>query len=205
MLYGWSPSIGDPTVYGWLTVFFYFVAAAISYCNWHANRLPTRPGTNALFRSRARRRFWIVTGFVLLGLGINKQLDLQTLLTDIGRATAREQGWYDARQGVQRQFISAVAVIALVCGATLPVLARRAGRWEMAATIGLVSLFAFVGIRAASFHHIDAVLSSTWAGAKINHVMELGGIAVIALTALGRKAQDRRRCHPKRWGRVLQT
>lgn len=205
MLFGWSLSIGDLTVYKSLTAVPYFVASAMSWYNWQVNRIPTLPGPDAYFGSRARRRFWMTAGLVLLGLGINKQLDLDAVLTGIGRATAQQQGWYDARQSLQREFIGAVAVVALVCSAILPVLARRAGRWEIAATIGLVGLFAFVAIRAASFHQIDAVLGSGWAGVKVSHVMELGGITTIALTALGRMARDRKERHPKSPGRVLPT
>jgi hypothetical protein len=42
---------------------------------------------------------------MFVGLGINKQLDLQTALTEFGRVLADNQGWYDKRQVVQVWFI----------------------------------------------------------------------------------------------------
>lgn len=156
------------------------------YLNWRNARTSTAPGARAYFRSRARKRVWFVMTATLIALGINKQLDIQTLFTDIGRVTAKQQGWYMERRGVQYEFIVAVGAIAAVCAMIVPFIARRAGRWEILAAIGLTSLFAFVFIRAASFHHIDAILSLGVAGIRVNHVMELGGILIIAFAAIRR-------------------
>jgi len=47
-----------------------------------------------------------------LALGINKQLDLQTALTEAGRVLARYQGWYEQRQFVQ---LVVIALFAMTC------------------------------------------------------------------------------------------
>ena len=67
---------------------------------------------------RARRHgrpgspvFWLTLALLLLFLGINKQLDLQTLLNDIGRRKARAEGWYGNRRYYQTMFIAAVTVL----------------------------------------------------------------------------------------------
>ena len=186
MIYGWSPTIGDPTLYGWLTVVAYFATVVPCYLNWRNAGASMTSGPSAYFRSRARRRLWLVMTATLVALGINKQLDIQTLFTDIGRVIAKQQGWYMERRGVQYEFIVAVGAIAAVCAAIVPFIARRAGTWEIVAAIGLTCLFAFVFIRAASFHHIDAILSLGLAGIRVNHVMELGGILIIAFAAVRR-------------------
>jgi hypothetical protein len=40
---------------------------------------------------------WATISILFLGLGINKQLDLQSALTEAGRILAIEQGWYGPR------------------------------------------------------------------------------------------------------------
>jgi hypothetical protein len=47
----------------------------------------------------------------------------------------------------------------------------------------MVFLLSFVAIRAASFHHVDILLSAHLAGLKLNWILELGGIAFVAFGA----------------------
>jgi hypothetical protein len=49
-------------------------------------------------------------------LGVNKQLDLQSALTELGRILATDGGWYDSRHRVQRVFILAVGSAAVLVG-----------------------------------------------------------------------------------------
>ena len=52
------------------------------------------------------------------------------------------------------------------------------------AFIGLFFLLTFVVIRAASFHHFDAMLGYEILGARMNWVLELTGIYLIVVAAL---------------------
>src|SRR6476659_1098397 len=47
------------------------------------------------------RRAWLAISVLFLFLGVNKQLDLQTALTEAGRYLAHYKGWYEQRQVVQ--------------------------------------------------------------------------------------------------------
>jgi hypothetical protein len=120
----------------------------------------------------------------LVVLGVNKQLDLQSAVTAFGRETVRRQGWEPHRETLQRGFVVAVVVLAVVCCAGLAVLARREWRRVAIALVGWTALCVFVGVRAASFHHVDHLLGVRWAGASLNVVFEVGGIAVVAVGAL---------------------
>ena len=85
----WSPGIGDPTMAGWITVVLYLLAAWI--CLQAARRsraVDTRAPPGAW-----EPRLWTVFAVVLVALGIDKQLDLQTAFTESMRGLAREQGW----------------------------------------------------------------------------------------------------------------
>ena len=50
-------------------------------------------------------------------------------------------------------------------------------------TIGSLMVIAFVVIRAASFHHVDQVINFRLGGVRMNWVLELGAIAVVAAGA----------------------
>ena len=87
MQFNWSPKIGDPTVGGWLTVILYLLASVSCW------RAACKVGT----RDIQERRGWQFISVLFLALGVNKQLDLQSALTEAGRVVANVQGWYAQR------------------------------------------------------------------------------------------------------------
>jgi hypothetical protein len=176
----WRPGIGDPTVMGWVTVAAYlFASLSVALAAWHE---PMADGTR---RPRSRpSRFWLALAVLLLALGINKQLDLQSLATQIGRDLIRAWGLYSERRELQVGFIAAVVAI---CAGTLGWFswAARATldrRWP--AVLGMVFILGFVVIRAASFHSVDVFIGSRLGGAKWNWILELGGIAIVGAAAV---------------------
>jgi hypothetical protein len=180
----WSPGIGDPTVVGWVTVAAYFAAAA---CCAVANR--SLRGTGERGRRRRERTIWGVLGAALFLLGVNKQLDLQSAFTEIGRILAKSEGWYQDRQVYQGLFILALGLAALAVVCVLAYLARKLSAWTKLAVTGSVLIIGFVVIRAASFHHFDAFIQSRIFSIKMNWILELGGIAVVLLSALMRRKE----------------
>ena len=133
--------------------------------------------------TRRERRFWVIAAGVLLLLAINKQLDLQSLLTMVARCHAQLSGWYDVRRGVQEAFIYLVAAGAVVTMGLMTLLLRGILGRVWLALVGLGFVCAFVVIRAASFHHVDVFLGSTAAGMKLNWLLELPGPILVALVA----------------------
>jgi hypothetical protein len=117
-------------------------------------------------------------------LGINKQLDLQTLFTQIGRDLAKSQGWYDQRRHVQKWFIETVAVGGLAGLFALICVFRGSLRRNALALVGAVLLVSFVVIRAASFHHVDEFLGWRVRSVHMNAILELSGIGCIMLAAI---------------------
>lgn len=171
----WSPGIGDPTFVGWLTVVAYFVTAW--RCLLAARRI-TGPMA-ALREARRERSFWMVLSILFLFLGINKQLDLQSLLTEVGRLLAKDEGWYESRGRVQLVFILAVGALGVAAAAAGIYAVRRATLGARIAAGGTALLMAFVVIRAASFHHVDSFIDSHWLGLRANWLVELGGIFIV--------------------------
>ena len=168
----WSPEIGDPTVLGWVTVPAYLACAALA--TWAGTSVRRAAGG----RLTSQVSFWFTAAGLLVLLGLNKQLDLQSALTEAGRCLAREQGWYEERRHVQRAFVAAVAAAALGGTVLGLIAARRHLRVLWPAVLGLSLLLGFVAARAASFHHIDAGLGTLVAGMRLNNVAELSGIAL---------------------------
>jgi hypothetical protein len=179
----WHPGIGDPSVMGWVTVAAYATAAGL--CAYCASREVRAGG--------GKPAFWLTLALVMLALGINKQLDLQSWLTETGRDLAIAQGWYPGRRLVQQWFIAGLAF----CGAlTLGWMYRAFGDLGGAARLamlGLVLLAVFVVVRAASFHHVDVMLGVKLIGMKINWILELGGIAIVVAGALAQLQVSRGR------------
>jgi hypothetical protein len=174
----WKPGIGDPTVVGWLTVVAYLVAAVC--CGRAAWREPMPGG-----RTRSKpAAFWLFLSAMMVLLGINKQLDLQSFFTFVGRRVLASLGMYQERRHLQVLFIGGVAASCLVLLGGSLWFARRSLRHRWLALIGMTLVMGFVVIRAASFHHVDALLASRLGGLKWNWILELGGIFIVAVGAL---------------------
>jgi hypothetical protein len=182
--FNWSPGIGDPTFMGWLTVVLYFLAAL--GC-WITARTLNSEGFAAGGTKEVRAWRWIAVAFV--ALGINKQLDLQTALTEAGRALANFQGWYDQRQSVQVAFIVLITIICLTAAVVLVRWARQAPSATWSALIGSISVICYVLIRAASFLHIDRFIGAEILGLRWNWILEIGGISVVLAASYWRRRQ----------------
>ena len=175
--FNWTPGIGDPTIGGWVTVALYFLAAVSCWKTARRSNLPDQ-------------KLWYAISILLFGLGINKELDLQSALTEFGRILAVKEGWYGQREVVQLYFIAGVAfvcgwsVIALIVGA------RRAPLSTWLALLGVMLILIFVLIRAASFHHIDRFIASTVFGFRWNWILEMGGISVVLLASWWRQRHN---------------
>jgi hypothetical protein len=177
----WSPGIGDPTIIGWLTVVLYAIAAVLC---WRAARECRKlPPKKAI---RLETTLWRFLSIALWFLCVNKQLDLQTAFTEIGRMIALQNDWYEERRVYQKIFIEWFVLGGAFSACLLLVITWKLSRSIKLAVIGLCVLGVFILIRASSFHHIDQYLGSSVLGFKWNWILEISGIGVIALAAYRR-------------------
>lgn len=170
----WHAGIGDPNVTGWVTVAVYCLAMLLCFL-CHRRSVPG-----------PERRFWWVMTLVMAVFGINKQLDLQTWFTEVGRDLALKQGWYESRRFIQGIFIFWLFIAALGLRAWLGIRLGNLSAAARQAGVGLVLLAAFVVMRASSFHHVDVMLGLSLANVRVNVVMEVGAISVIVWAAVRR-------------------
>jgi phosphatidylserine synthase len=180
-VFGWKPGIGDPTVYGWVVAAAYALGAILC---WRASRRgPT-----------GERRFWRFATALLAFLAINKQLDLQTLFTDVARAMAKLQGWYANRRDYQEGFIAGLAAAFAAIVLILMLRSRRDRPVVRGTVVGIALILLFVLVRASSIDRIDSMLARHLGGIKINHTLELGSIAIVVACAfLAGRPSGRRR------------
>lgn len=168
----WTPQIGDPDVTGWLTVVAYALTALLAGLVWR------RHARDAV------RIFWAVLVGLLVFLAINKQLDLQTALTEAGKCLARAQGWYDGRRVVQVAFIGALLIVlAMAMGVLMAVLRGHLAR-HLGALVGLGLVLGFVMVRAVSIHGFDHLLGAQSLGVPNNFLFETSGLVLISANAL---------------------
>lgn len=164
----WEPTIGDPTFMGWFTVAAYAMAAILAAWVW----------------VRKREKVWLLVALGMAGLCVNKQLDLQSLLTAIGRVIAWHDGWFEQRRAYQKWIVLGVLAVSGLVGAWSVWRFNAFWRSHLLLAAGTLFLVTFIAVRAVSFHNFDAFLKSDVAGMRMNWVLELGGIFMIGLAAV---------------------
>jgi hypothetical protein len=171
----WSPKLGDPGLMGWVTVAVYLMAAAAAAAvAWRG-----QPAT----RRTRERLFWALAATLLLLLAVNKQLDLQTFLTELARCHAETHDWYEQRRIIQRDFILAIAAGGLAVIYLLRRMLRGTLRRTGVALVGLGFVTTFVVIRATSFHYTDVLVNTYVFGVRVSGVLEIVGPVLVLLNA----------------------
>jgi hypothetical protein len=170
----WHLGLGVPTVVGWVTTFAYLSAALLSYraIRLHAKAPPS--GERRLLVT-----FWAFVFCAMTLLGVNKALDLQSWLTEIARGLAQAGGWYEQRGVFQGVFVAIVGLAGFVIMVSVALIIRPIIWRVLEAFAGLGFLVTLVLVRASSWHYVDVLL-----GSGRDWVLELGGIALVFLSAL---------------------
>jgi hypothetical protein len=125
--------------------------------------------------SKRSTLLWPASATLALLLGINKQLDLQTYLTQSGRELFRSLDLYSERRNAQ--IFASVLLISTIGGAAVYsiVVVRRFG-WGMRITVlGLAICMAYVVLRLFSIHHVDHWFRVDMGGWTMSWIVELTG------------------------------
>jgi hypothetical protein len=88
--FNWVPGIGDPTIGGWVTVLLYLLACVSC---WKTAGVVVRRD----WSGQSDSHVWRAISIAFFLLGIIKQLDLQSAMTELGRIVAFAGGWYEQR------------------------------------------------------------------------------------------------------------
>ncbi len=175
----WRPGIGDPTIMGWLAAVAYLTAAGL--CGAYARRADRISATD---RFGLHRPFWWSLAVIMLLMGVNKQLDIQSWFALVARRVALAQGWYSQREAFRIWVVAELALAGIVLLTWLGWALRRVWRQYALTLLGIALLAAFVVVRAAPMDHVEKSLGWWPAGTLMNWILEIGGIACVGISAL---------------------
>lgn len=162
--------LNDHSFFGWMTVLLYFIAA-----------LRTGFKAKLTYYNKESCYFWLGLTVLLIFLGLNKQLDLQSNVTDWLRDSAKAHGWYDQRRGVQLLFISVMGLAIPILLISLRLFLYHSWQRYKITWVGIVLLLIFVMVRAASFHHVDLIFYQTIGSIRYYQALEMLAISLIIL------------------------
>ena len=161
-------SFGDQSALSWLVFSLYFIVVVSI---WRAAK-----------KSDPRERgFLIINAFLLLVLGLNKQLDLQTDFINLAKQLAHNAGLYSHKTALKQLFVLFVGA-----GVATAIIVFVAFFWRLFLKyafvfVGWLCLFTFIVLRVAYFEH-DAFKSSTlWQYEQYFQLIELTGLILIGL------------------------
>ncbi len=161
----WKDKRGDNSFSGWVVTLWYIFCSL--FLLYFLLRLPAVP-----WRERI---FWYVVCAAVVFLAINKQLDLQMLVTDVLRTAAREYQVYTVRKSFQIRVVSLFASLGLSFLLLLLSVLRNFHKSLYLAVAGVSCLFSFLVLRLISYHGIDAVFSRRIGCFTLFETMEIAG------------------------------
>jgi hypothetical protein len=172
----WSPGIGDPSFMGWFTVFSYYITAGIILLSAFRSN-SNNGGDNITFK------LFIFASMAFLGLC--KQYDLPSAITEIGKLLFNSEGWIEKRRIAQVFMIAGFCVVLFsIATILLNRLKQLLNKRCIITLVFFLYLFAFVAIRAISLHQYETLLDYKILGLRLNYIGELAGIYGVCFSML---------------------
>ncbi len=170
----WKDKRGDYSFSGWIITFLY----VFCFCVLLVFIFKTS------FANTVDRVVWCTICGVILLFAINKQLDLQMLITDIARTAAKEYQFYDVRKPFQIRIISLFASLGFSTFILLLYLLRKSHRSIFLAMGGMICLFSFLVLRLISYHKIEVILNRSIGAFNLFGGIEVFGIFLICCSVV---------------------
>jgi hypothetical protein len=169
-----SDLFGDNDLLGWMITLAYFIVALLCAAAFRDEARSYR-----VVKRLQRPAFWIVLTTLLVLLGFNKQLDLQTLVI---------------RSTLSTKVLTLLTLALVGAGTALAMLLYIGRQWRLylLAFIGLVYLGVFIILRAADSLPILADINRKYYE-SIHLILELGGILMIGTSAARAVYRETRR------------
>jgi hypothetical protein len=162
----------------WLRVVAYGLAAAAAL---HAGMREQRRRPHAPSRE-IWPAFWFLTAGLLAVMALARAADIGELVSEFGRRTARDEGWYEIRREYQAAAVATVGAIWFVAVVVAVWRVPERRRRYLPAALVVFTLFCFAGIRIISLHQVDSLLyNHPIRGVRIVAIVELTGVALTIL------------------------
>ena len=174
----WHPGIGDDSWVSWIIVGVYYGIALLALI-FHIQ------GRRELGETGGKSQFYFWLAMLLGALGIARHMGLLRWFTELGRALAREQGWYWQRTATQQEIIQSFYYGCGLLFLLLIWLNRHTIVRYGAVLIGVVMLIGFLAIRSVSLHSVDAMLNYRQIlGVRWGTAFEIGSLLWIGIMLL---------------------
>jgi hypothetical protein len=178
---------GHLTALGWTMFALYLVAALLSFRAAAAFIRSQSLVVSSQWSSQTGR-IWIWLGVILTALGLNKPINLQTLLIELGRQIAGEENLSTHRAGLHVLFFLAfvlamIALLAVVMFRFRLAVAKFARQLPLAAG-GCVLICIYILIRVASIGRVDLMLGFDLEHVPFLWLLEASGLLLIIAQAL---------------------
>lgn len=161
-------AMGDNSFLAWLICFTYLYLATVLF-KFDKSKLSRREANFLLFN----------TGLLLL-LGINKQLDLQTIIIDQFKYYAHQFGVYGYKNLLKKTFVIIVLTTALLATILVVKHAKALGKKYIPLILGWCLIFLFIALRVFYFeHHAFQTALSIWQYQEYFQCIELLGLSLI--------------------------
>lgn len=141
---GWQPGFGDDDLVGWMITAAYFLAALLCTAAFRDEARSYRVN-----RQLQRPMFWIILTALLVLLGFNKQLDLQTWVQSTGDHLIVSEGLERHRRLLK--ILSLLTLGLAGTGVSMAMLLYIGRQWRLylLSFVGLLYLGVFIVLRAA--------------------------------------------------------
>jgi hypothetical protein len=184
---------GHLTALGWTMFGFYLVAALLSFRAAASARSQSSAVRNQQSVvngqwSSSSGRVWLWLGVVLAVLGLNKPLDLQTWIIQLGRRIAGAEHLTAYRTELYVLFflgfmLAIIALFAVVARRLREPIGRFVRQFPLAA-VGCVLVCAYIVIRAADIDRVDLMLGFDLERIPFLWLLEAGGLLLVIVQAL---------------------
>jgi len=151
----WEFQANDDTRGGWLAVLLYLILAIL--CWREVAKFRRSSGADNSGRALSRH-FWVALSLFVTALGVNKQLDFQTLMLQLGREAATSEGIIEYKQWINWAFLAIVGSAGVIAAGYMWTLFRRAVFSERLVLVGTAMLGGFIFFRTASINHVDLIV-----------------------------------------------
>lgn len=170
----WREYRGDYSLAGWVLTFGYLFCAVLLFLCLK----------NSAFTDFKEKLFWVSLFGIIVLFAINKQLDLQLLITDIARTAAKEYQVYEQRKPFQIRVIALFASIALGLFGLVSVLVWKSHKTLLLALTGVAVIFGYFVLRLVSYHAIEEIMKQRYVFISLYDVLELAGVALVGVGVL---------------------
>jgi len=184
--FNWPFPIEQQQLFMWGGLLLY---VATAYVCWRVAQGLRKFGTPR----RTEARVWLTIACVFVALAVFRELDVQSVITEYWRSTARQQGWYSSRRNFQPIVILAIGTSFVLAAGVLMSNLEDMSPFARAALLGTLMLMAYVAVRVVSLHDVDVLAGQRVLGLRFAWIVELAAILSVLLSALWRRARIKAR------------